>query len=235
MLEYGVESITLLVGTAMLFLPVPHNYVIGFVLLAAALVMAILLYIRDRRPARAVGSIEGEVYRVAFNPKSPMYEFTKSVFTVAGGEQPPIDTDVLVELYIVNTSKKSVFIRDFTFSMEVDGQMNALERRDDLLAEEFQGVPYEYALNRSGHDLNVDLEGLTNLSSAIHSEMKPGEPLEGWIRFLAKNIIPDKLNANSIRVGIVDSLGTVHPIRKKSEKSRGGVITVRRVQDTKRT
>ena len=61
--------------------------------------------------------------------------------------------------------------------------------------------------------------------------MKPGEPLEGWLRFELKGVLREKIEDNrTYEVVIVDSGGKDYTITKSSTLKREGEVDVRRQQ-----
>jgi hypothetical protein len=162
--------------------------------------------------------------------RSGSYEIVRDLYKVVGKPaQATVDTDVLVEMYLVNGQDKKLFVRDFVASVELDGVRRELERKDDFFALEISGRRYEYALQRNESD--NDKEPLSNLSRSIRAELEPQKPLEGWVRFMVEDILPEKLENNqTYRISVIDSLGREHPILKASQKKRDGQVAIRLMQ-----
>jgi hypothetical protein len=181
----------------------------------------------DGRPV-----LDGEIYRIVTTGKSMAAELTRSLYETMGRvKEFAIDVDVLVEMYVVNTSTMKKYIRDFTGTVEVDGKTVTLVRQKDFYAWEFNNHPYEYCLRRGESQFDrSDLETLPNLSGALNTALEGGKPIEGWIRFLGKDLDPEKLTDNrSYKFFIVDSLGNEHPILRAVTTRREGQITARQI------
>lgn len=179
-------------------------------------------------------AIDGEIYRVATAPKTPFFSAVESLFEVMGHpEQATIDHDILMELYLVNKSKETRYIREVLASVEIDGKKVSLQRKNDFHAFECNGDDYEYALNMGGSKFDRgEKQALPNLAAALNkTPMKPGEPLEGWLRFELKGVLREKIEDNrTYEVVIVDSGGKDYTITKASTLKREGEVDVRRQQ-----
>lgn len=175
-----------------------------------------------------VDRIDGEVYRIAINPRSVSWELVRDIYRIQGRPQDAkIDCDVLLELYLVNKSKKiSNYVRDLRLSAELNnGETVNFERQDDLHAIEFNNTQYEYGLE---HKDNQDKEPINQLFSSLPFCLSPAQAVEGWVRFMAETN-PESLDAKSFKLRVVDSLEVEHPIVKVTTKERKGRIGLRRV------
>jgi hypothetical protein len=77
-------------------------------------------------------------------------EMTRDLYRVMGRlDDFAIDADILVEMYVVNTSREKHFIRDFTATVEVDGKTLPLVRQSDS-AQASQTVPCHPSVMMSG-------------------------------------------------------------------------------------
>ena len=115
---------------------------------------------------------------------------------------------------------------------EIGGRSRvALERKNDFHALTLNGTDYEYALARGGSKFDRgEKDALPSLAAALNKAvMKPREPLEGWVRFEIKGILPPKLadNRSTYQVVVVDSQGNDYPITKASTLKREGEIGIR--------
>ena len=181
-------------------------------------------------------ALDAEIYRISTTGKamSDVVSLTRSLYETTGRiREFALDADVLVEMYVVNTSTAKKYIRDFTGTVEIDGKEIPLVRQNDFYAWEFNHHPYEYCLKRGDDRYDrSDPESLPNLSDHINSELEEGKPIEGWVRFLVKNIDPEKLTNNrSYKLFVVDSLGNEYPILRAVPTKRAGEITARRIEN----
>jgi len=175
--------------------------------------------------------IEGEVYRIALSPRTMSWEMVKGIYQVQGRPQDAkIDCDVLIDLYLVNTSKtESKYVRDLKLSAEVKGATVNFARQDDLRAVDFNNKKYEYGLRLEKWDTK---EPIKQMFSALPFCLSPAQPVAGWVRFMAKDINPDDIKDKSFKLRVVDSLGEEHPISKVGTgKKSKGEIGLRRLPD----
>jgi hypothetical protein len=173
--------------------------------------------------------IDGAVYRIAINPRTPAWEILKGVYQMRG-EKPHVPCDVLVEMYLVNTSKTATaYIRDLVLSAEIAGQRVTLKCQQDFMAEDFNDQQWEYAL-KDDEERFGEREPLKRLFSEMPITLGPKQPTpEGWVRFLATDINPDEITPKSWQLRVVDSLGNEHPINKAVlDRERKGEVGLRR-------
>ena len=163
-----------------------------------------------------------ELCHIAVSPRSAAYVLVKDLYRIQGHpEEAKIDCDVLMKMYVVNTADSRRFIKDIVASVNVGNQRIELERKDDLQAIEFNRTQYEYGVKRTEH---ADAEPIPYLYKELPTSVEPKQPLSGWVRFLAKNILPDAVDSNSWQIEIVDSVGTQWPITKLCDKRFSGEI-----------
>jgi hypothetical protein len=179
--------------------------------------------------------LDAEIYRISTTGKamSDVLSLTRSLYEIKGRlHEFAIDADVLVEMYVVNTSTTKKYIRDFIGTVEIDGKEVPLVRQRDFYAWDFNHRAYEYCLTLGDDKYDhSNLEALPNLSNHINEELEAGKPIEGWVRFLVKNIDPEKLTNNrSYKLFVVDSLGNEYPILKAVPTKRPGEVTVRQIE-----
>jgi hypothetical protein len=171
--------------------------------------------------------LDGELYRIVTAPKGAFAEMTRQIVE-SMREEFAIDVDILVELYVVNLSAETQYIRDFCASVEIDGERIEMCRQRDFHAWDVNGTDYEYCLDPdpagTAFDLEHRAETLIPIFSSLPVELNPRKPLEGWVRFLLKEVDPKKLENNrTYAFRILDSLGEEHPIirsRKLETTSR---------------
>jgi hypothetical protein len=146
-------------------------------------------------------------------------------------EEFAIDVDILVEMYLVNTTERKQYVRGFNFTWEVDGKALPLILQKDFYAYELDGTHYEYCLNISPNQLDHSkLETLPPLYPRLPLELEARRPLEGWVHFVIKDADPEKVYKNhSYKFSVVDSLDNEHPILKAIMDDRAGTISVRRI------
>jgi hypothetical protein len=176
--------------------------------------------------------IDAEVYRVVLTGKGMGAEMARELFKIVGREKEfAIDVDILVEMYVVNSTDSKRFIRDVEGTVEVDGKILPLVRQDDFAAWEFSGRRYEYCLDRNQTNNKFDrswLEPLLPLFGSKLIGLEARQPLEGWIHYIVKEVDPQKLNDNrTYKFTIIDSLGKEHTILKANMTKRPGEVTVR--------
>jgi hypothetical protein len=148
---------------------------------------------------------------------------------ITKGAEFAVDVDILIEMYVVNTTNKKRFIRGFNFTVEVDGKMLPLILQKDFYAYELNGTDYEYCLSRGKGRLDRSkLETLPPLHHGLPVELEAQKPLEGWVHFVINNVDPEKLRGNrNYKLFIVDSLRKEHPILITVTDKREGAINVR--------
>jgi hypothetical protein len=172
-------------------------------------------------------AIDGELYRIAAVPRSVAWPILKDIFRIKGqAGDAKIDTDILVEMYLVNTTKAIKHIRDLKLSVEIAGKRTPLERQPDLNADELNGMQFEYGLTPEGGD---DAKQIKLLFPSLPVALAPEQPLEGWLRFLAKEANPDAIDSNTWQFLILDSVGNEYPLVKTANRELKGEIGLRRV------
>jgi hypothetical protein len=190
------------------------------------------------RPPRAVNGastdpetdvIDGTVYRLALNPRTPAWDLLKGVYRMRG-EEPHVPCDVLVNMYLVNTSKTATaYIRDLELSADIKGTRVTLKCQTDFRAEDFNDQQWEYGIKKLEKGKFDDTEPLRQLFSAMPITLGPKQPITGWARFLAEDINPDDITAKSWQLCVIDSLGNKHQINKaEPDGGDDGEIGLRR-------
>lgn len=138
------------------------------------------------------------------------------------------DCDLLLDVYAVNKNANSLYIKDFAAWLEIGGEWRKLTLDDNFELDDIWSGSVEYGLETLKHEGEYDYypTELPSLLSKKNSEVKPQEPIEGWLKFTAKDINPR--TEYSVRLAIIDSLGTEHHIDKFERKERA--IGLRRVK-----
>jgi hypothetical protein len=175
--------------------------------------------------------IDGATYRLVISPRTMAWEIVRDIYKMQGRpDDAKVDCDLLVEMYLVNTSDTEiVYIKDIELSAEIKGERFSLKLQNDFDADEFNGQQYEYALKEDDFGEKSPLKKL--LPSPLPLALAPGQPLEGWVRFLAENINPDNITEKSWQLAVVDSLGNKHAITKAVEsKTKDSEIGLRRLR-----
>ncbi len=139
------------------------------------------------------------------------------------------DCDLLVDVYAVNRSTSNLFVKDFAAWLEIGGQWRKLTLDDNFHLDDIWSGSVEYGLENTKHIGEYDHypSELPSLLSKINVEIKPQEPIEGWLKFTAKDINPR--TEYSIRLTIIDSLGREHHLDKFEKKQRA--IGLRKVKN----
>jgi hypothetical protein len=169
---------------------------------------------------------DGEIYRVVRSDKSAFSDLTRQLWeSVNPGKVFEIDIDILVEMYLVNTSSETQYIRDFSGSVEIDGLRVALVREKDFSAFEFNDEQWEYCLDPSPQETPILMAGRSETMTPVFSNfpmtLQPGQPIEGWIRFLLKERDPRKLDENrTYKFILKDSLGVEYEVSRSANPQR---------------
>ena len=168
--------------------------------------------------------LDGEIYRIVRSDKNPYSDLTRQLFEGAG-KKFTIDIDILAEMYIVNTSSETQYIRDFLGSVEIDGVRRSLVREKDFLAFDVLDKHYEYCLDPNPEETSITLdarsEALTPLFANFPTSLEPKEAAEGWVRFLLGDTDPHKLEENrTYNFTLKDTLGTEYAISRAADPQR---------------
>jgi hypothetical protein len=148
-----------------------------------------------------------------------------------GGEF-AIDVDVMVELYIVNVSDRTHYVRDIEASVEVDGIRMPMHRQTDFDAFGLNGTDYEYCLDPTPTEnkllVSDRAETIKELAPGLPVALESRKPLEGWVHFVLKEVNPKKVEKNqTFQFLIVDSMGRRHPVSRPTGKPRFSEVAVR--------
>jgi hypothetical protein len=214
-------GLSLLKGT-----PLPVLFIYS---LSAVVIYALGWFAVQRLAKQPSDLIDAEIYHVAVSPRNIAYPLIRDAYRIAGHpENATIDCDVLVKLYIVNKANSTKFIRDFSASVHIGADEVILERKDDLHADDFDGKPFDYGIRL---DKSSQVIEIPYLYKALPFALEPQEPVDGWLRFVAKDILPDSIDNNTWKFAIKDSVGKDHPITKVSTAKHHGEIGVRRLRN----
>jgi hypothetical protein len=162
------------------------------------------------------------------SPRSIAWPLVRDVYRIQGKpDAAVIDTDILVEMYVVNRDpEKTRYVRDVRLSAEVNGLRKEFKRQDDLKADNFNDKEYEYGLKEQSFS---EVEPIASLSRTFPLALAPEQPIEGWLRFMAREINADKIVQGTIVIAVVDSLGNEYFInRVAADRERRGEIGLRR-------
>lgn len=173
---------------------------------------------------------DGEIYRIFSYPRTGLdFEMFKKARRAGGAiGDPVVDCDVLACFYIVNRSAETSYMRSIFGSVEVDGIRKTMERQDDFRLQHAFAGSVEYGWDLNPGDASKDPAPLKPLASAWPYEMQSQKPVDGWVRFLLRDINPDKINSNTWQFAVVDSLDRHHPITKTNDSKKDGEIALRR-------
>lgn len=182
----------------------------------------------ESQPRPQHPDIDGEVYRLVMSPRSVAWPLVRDAYRLQGRpDDAVVDTDILVEMYLVNRdATKTHYVRDVRLSAEVNGKRVEFRRQPNLWADDFNNTEYEYGLREKQGD---DVQLINQLSNTFPLALASGQPVEGWLRFMAKEINADKIAQGTVTVTAVDSLGNEQPINKvATDRERRGEIGLRR-------
>ena len=176
--------------------------------------------IKGQRAEPSPPKLDGEIYRIVRADKAAYADLTLKLWdSVNPSKEFQINIDILVEIYLVNTSTETQYIRDFCGSVEIDGVRVPLAREKDFWAFDLLNDHYEYCLDPNPYESNLILEArsetLTPLFVNLPTALAPRQAIEGWVRFLLEKRDPRKLEGNrTFRFTLTDSLGTDHSINR---------------------
>jgi hypothetical protein len=178
-------------------------------------------------PAKSSPVLDGEVYRLVMSPRSIAWPLVRDLYKVQGRpDEAVIDTDILVEMYLVNRDTQTRYLRDIKLTADVNGKRVEFKRQDDLGADDFNGIDYEYGIKEGQ---GYEVKAINQLSNKFPMSLASGQPVEGWIRFMAKEINADKITEGTIVITIIDSFGDEYPISRVAQnQQRSGEIGLRR-------
>jgi hypothetical protein len=184
------------------------------------------------QPAQSASAFDGEVYRIVTAPKHAFAEITRQIFESMHRDF-AVEVDVLIELYLVNTSAEKQYIRDFQVTIEIDGSRRALTWEKGFDAWEVNDASYEYCLDPKPDEASMLVdsraEALEPIFSSLPVELGPRQPLKGWAHFLLKNVDPKKLEQNqTFAFTVFDSLGKEHPITRAAQLKTSSTVSTRR-------
>jgi hypothetical protein len=175
--------------------------------------------------------IDGVLYRAVTSPRLAVpFKMLKEIYAIQGRtDEPTVDVDVLIEMYAVNASKNSVYIKGFELEYEIDGQKFSARPEKDFSLE-LADKRFEYCINETEDDKTQ--QPLSSLINYLLSEFKPRQNIEGWLRFLLHGN-PEKIHSSSTKfsITIIDSLGNKHSISRASADKRAGQIEYCRAKD----
>lgn len=175
--------------------------------------------------------LDGELHRVFICPRMGIpYKMLQEIWQLSKhSDEPKVDCDILIAMYVVNVSASVQYIRDVTASVEVEGERKDMERQDDFrlrFRDESDDLEYGFELEEDHNDPI----SLTPLLPQLPCELPPNKPLEGWVRFILRSVAPGKVDPNTWQFSVVDSRGKQHFIMKTSSKPKKGEIGFRRVR-----
>lgn len=171
----------------------------------------------------------GEVYRAIPSPQCGdlTYKLMTGIYRTSDKGDFKCDFDILVQAYIVNVSTIKGFIRTFVLEIELGGKNETLSVVDNFRTT-MVNEPVEYGLARPD---GREPDKLVNLCDYIHAEMHPGMPIEGWLRFVAKDTDDKEVSGKPVRLSVIDSLGARHPIVNAPTKKQDRELELRRIRN----
>jgi hypothetical protein len=184
---------------------------------------------KPKAEAKTNTVLDGELHRVFICPRMGIpYKMLQEIWQLTKhSDEPQVDCDILVAMYVVNVSASNQYIREVTASVEVEGERKDMQRQDDfrLRFRDEESDDLEYGFEVEDHDEPISL---TPLLPQLPCELPPNKPLEGWVRFILPSVAPGKVDSNTWQFAVVDSLGNQHFITKTSNKPKKGEIGFRR-------
>lgn len=176
----------------------------------------------------ALPTLDGEIFRIFRAEKTVNSHLVRQLWEgLNPGKEYPADTDILVEMYVVNTSSGPQYVRDFQGSVEIDGQRVPLVREQDFFAFDVGDGPFEYCLDASPtpNEVPIITDGpsasLPALFHVLPTSLAPSQPAEGWTRFVLKGRDPEKLHENrTYKFVLKDSLGKEFEISRVANPQR---------------
>ena len=172
--------------------------------------------------------IDGEAYRLVMSPRSVAWPLGRDLYKMKGrADEAVVDTDILVEMYLVNrASDRTRYVREFRLSAEVSGKRVEFKRQNDLFADDFNNIKFEYGLKSAEFE---ETQPIKQLAERFPLALAPEQPVEGWVRFMAKEINADKITEGTIVLTAIDSVGNEYPIQRvAADRERVGEIRLRR-------
>jgi len=216
----------------------PSHYDIAFDLMIGSsflLLMTAIVWLWRKRKIRRIEiftpTFKAEIYRAVCGSKLPFSEDTHILFKAMGrNEEFEIDVDILAEIYIVNASSQTQYIRELIGFVEIEGKKFPLQTQSRFYAYELNGQHYEWCLDptprsvNSASDRRSNLESLPPIITTFPVTLEPKKPLYGWVKLLASKINPDKLkDPSTYKFVIRDSLGAEYPITPTRRENRGEI------------
>lgn len=213
----------------------PWATIVLAILVAFFAVREISRYLSERKQPHL---FDAELYRIATSPKNAFAGLTGQIIE-GMGKKFVIDADVLVDMYVVNVSANTQYIKDFTATVEIDGQRVDLIRQKDFYAYDVNETDYEYCLDpkpdEGAFQLEARAEALVPLFSSMPMAIEPRQPLKGWVHFLLPKVELKRLEENrSYIFTLTDSFGRQHPITRSVRVTTDSRIKTRRVVGAKR-
>ncbi len=191
--------------------------------------------VQIQSPLAAATDTEDELYIELYQPTFVYPKVGDLAFKLLEGkylasgkkaEDAVTECDFVVELYIVNKSAKKVHVREFAAWMEIAGEWRKLHLDDDFQVDDLWAGSVEYGLETKNTGIAEEPVELPRLVAKRNAEIRPGEPIEGWLKFTVPDINPNR--EYPIRIAVIDSIGKEHYVDKAVKKERQ--IGLRRVR-----
>lgn len=185
--------------------------------------------VKTEAAEKELGGLYIELYAPVFiAPKVGDFAFKllQGKFVASGkkAEDATTDCDLLVQLYTVNKSTKTIYVRDFAAWIEIAGTWRRLAPDENFDLDDLWSGSVEYGIEPAG-DSSDEPIALASLVAKRNAQLQPGEPMEGWLKFTLEDINP--CLKYPIRVAVIDSVGNEHHVDKEVPKERE--IAYRRV------
>lgn len=225
-----LTSLSIVLGGSSLFMAtLPLHPVLAWVLVGTLAILAVVVWVVLKRSRREI--FDSEIYRVVISSKLAFANETQQVFDMMGREF-AIDVDVLVELYVVNVSDRTHYVRDIEASIEIDGLRHPMFRQTSFDAFEVNATDYEYCIDPAPTDnkllASTRAVGMDAIAPSLPVALESRKPLDGWVHFVVKDVNPKKVEKNqTLQFFIVDSMGKKHPVSRPAGKPRANDVVVR--------
>jgi hypothetical protein len=199
-------------------------------MVAALFILAVVVWAVWKRKQRDI--FDAEIYRVVISSKGAFAAETQQLFEGMLGREFAIDVDVMVELYMVNISERTRYVRDIEGSVEVDGIRMPMHRQSNFDAFDLNGTDYEHCVDPTPTDnkllVSARAETINALAPGLPVALESRKPLDGWVHFVIKDVNPKKVDKNqTFQLFIVDSMGRRHPVSRSAGKPRVSEVAVR--------
>lgn len=217
-------------GSSLFMAAAPTHPKLAWVLVGALVILAVVVWVVLKNSQREI--FDAEIYRVVISSKGAFATETQQLFEGLSKREFAIDVDVLVELYVVNVSDRTHYLRDIQASVEIDGMRHPMFRQSNFDAFDVNGTNYEYCIDPAPTDNRLLASGravgMDAIAPSLPVALESRKPLDGWVHFVVKDVNPKKMEKNqTLQFFILDSMGKRHPVSRPAGKPRASDVVVR--------